>query len=223
MFLLAPWSYTSIRKTFPLFVCIAFYVWIAFSVFQLDSKTMLKTLGGSCSDITTKICSADFSIMDGKSRKTDIKEYALECVSIGHQIQPHWKEFFYFYETMEADNFLFISLLWSLIFFDDENFIYNNFFIELCSLACLVPSLSPPSTASGTVWSCWEAPRFLRWTSLRPRPSSKLCLGVGTGSRAGRWLRNSWPDTQQCKALWKCFTNFFHVKNFKNIFNYVWN
>uniref|UniRef100_K1RK31 Otoancorin n=1 Tax=Magallana gigas TaxID=29159 RepID=K1RK31_MAGGI len=46
------------------------------------NKTMLKTLGGSCSDITTKICSADFSIMDGKSRKTDIKEYALECLSV---------------------------------------------------------------------------------------------------------------------------------------------
>lgn len=69
-----------------LYFCLSSFirVWNALSVFYLDSKTMLKTLGGSCSDITTKICSADFSILDGKSRKTDIKDYALECVSNGH-------------------------------------------------------------------------------------------------------------------------------------------
>ncbi|XP_078325016.1 uncharacterized protein LOC111123734 [Crassostrea virginica] len=46
------------------------------------NKTMLKSLQGSCADITTKICSADFSLLDGKSRKTDIKEYVTECLTV---------------------------------------------------------------------------------------------------------------------------------------------
>lgn len=83
--LYAPWLLYMYEENFFTFRLSSFIrVCNAFSVFYLDSKTMLKTLGGSCSDITTKICSADFSILDGKSRKTDIKDYALECVSNGH-------------------------------------------------------------------------------------------------------------------------------------------
>ncbi|XP_061164455.1 uncharacterized protein LOC133173486 [Saccostrea echinata] len=50
------------------------------------NKTALKAVSGSCSDITTKVCTADFSLLDGKQRKSDIKEYVFECLGISNTI-----------------------------------------------------------------------------------------------------------------------------------------
>lgn len=53
--------------------------YIALMVFSF-SKTTLNSFQGSCADISAKMCSADFSLLDGKDRKTEIKEYITECV-----------------------------------------------------------------------------------------------------------------------------------------------
>ncbi|XP_062581219.1 uncharacterized protein LOC134242870 isoform X3 [Saccostrea cucullata] len=50
------------------------------------NKTALKAVSGSCSDITTKMCTADFSLLDGKQRKSEIKEYVFECLGITNTI-----------------------------------------------------------------------------------------------------------------------------------------
>ncbi|XP_048777867.2 uncharacterized protein LOC125681718 isoform X2 [Ostrea edulis] len=46
------------------------------------SKTTLNSFQGSCADISAKMCSADFSLLDGKDRKTEIKEYITECLQV---------------------------------------------------------------------------------------------------------------------------------------------